>query len=235
VNPWIRLDCGFDDDDWLYDEDPLVRFAWECFLRYVRMNSTGGGRTAARSAKLLNDKFRFGHPKWFERMLEVAKANDKLREDGGQWIVKNWERYQEPSTERTRAYKERQKQGGTPGNEGNIREQREPGEPTKTKTKTNIEKTPTVSKRKPADVAECLAFFNAKGFPSGEAEKFFCFYEANGWVQGKSRAPIKNWEAAATGWVRRAAEFNVGPTVPPPERQFKTITELPDESLERRS
>lgn len=33
-----------------------------------------------------------------------------------------------------------------------------------------------------------------------DSERFFNYYEANGWVQGKSRKPIKNWKACIRTW-----------------------------------
>lgn len=33
------------------------------------------------------------------------------------------------------------------------------------------------------------------------AEEFFCFYEANGWVQGSRGKPIAKWQAAFRNWV----------------------------------
>ena len=33
-----------------------------------------------------------------------------------------------------------------------------------------------------------------------DAERFFDYYETNGWVQGKNRKPIKNWKACIRTW-----------------------------------
>jgi predicted 2-oxoglutarate/Fe(II)-dependent dioxygenase YbiX len=49
------------------------------------------------------------------------------------------------------------------------------------------------------------AFMAAAG-SSQCAEPFFNHYEANGWVQGKNK-PIKDWRAAARGWISRAKEY----------------------------
>lgn len=43
--------------------------------------------------------------------------------------------------------------------------------------------------------------FLAKGSNSLEADKFFNYYESNGWKVGKN--PMKNWMAAAAGWISR--------------------------------
>ena len=58
------------------------------------------------------------------------------------------------------------------------------------------------------DSSEVLAFFAEKKSDQGEA--FFDHFTANGWVQGKARAPIKDWRAAARNWIRRAPEFTNG-------------------------
>jgi len=39
-----------------------------------------------------------------------------------------------------------------------------------------------------------------------EAQKFYSYYEANGWIQGKGKK-IKDWKAAARGWKLRSQEF----------------------------
>ena len=36
-----------------------------------------------------------------------------------------------------------------------------------------------------------------------DSERFFNYYEANGWVQGKSRKPIKDWKACVRTWEQR--------------------------------
>src|SRR3990167_7073651 len=51
---------------------------------------------------------------------------------------------------------------------------------------------------------EVKALFREKGFPA-EAEKFFDYYEANGWRVGKN--PMKNWHAAAANWLRNGKSF----------------------------
>lgn len=40
------------------------------------------------------------------------------------------------------------------------------------------------------------------------AAAFFDYYETNGWVQGRGQKPIKDWTAAARGWIRRQNQFN---------------------------
>ena len=40
-----------------------------------------------------------------------------------------------------------------------------------------------------------------------EAQKFFNYYESNGWKIG-GRSPMKNWKAAANNWMLNAEKFN---------------------------
>jgi hypothetical protein len=40
-----------------------------------------------------------------------------------------------------------------------------------------------------------------------ELEKFFNYYESNGWKIG-GRSPMKNWKAAAKNWMLNAEKFN---------------------------
>lgn len=44
----------------------------------------------------------------------------------------------------------------------------------------------------------------------GEADKFINFYESNNWKVGKNK--MKNWKAAAAGWISRMKNFNNGTT-----------------------
>ena len=63
----------------------------------------------------------------------------------------------------------------------------------------------SISKQKDRSLSEIREFFKTKGSKESEADKFFNFYESNGWRVGKN--PMKNWRAAAAGWINRS-----GPT-----------------------
>jgi hypothetical protein len=49
------------------------------------------------------------------------------------------------------------------------------------------------------EVIEYMRYLKIKD-PEYHGEKLFHFYEANGWVQGKSKKPIKNWKSAVRTW-----------------------------------
>ena len=81
----------------------------------------------------------------------------------------------------------------------------------KNSTSTNtIERTVQNTSKKigarPKDLEEVLGSFKEVGADENEALAFFDYYEANGWTQGRNK-PIKDWKAAARGWIRRSHQF----------------------------
>ncbi|HTO15404.1 MAG TPA: hypothetical protein VLZ83_06520, partial [Edaphocola sp.] len=50
-------------------------------------------------------------------------------------------------------------------------------------------------------------YFSEKGFPPIEAEKFFNYYESNGWLVG-GKTKMKDWKAAARNWIINKERFN---------------------------
>lgn len=59
---------------------------------------------------------------------------------------------------------------------------------------------------RPRDLEEVIGAFKEVGAEESDAMAFFDYYEANGWTQGKNK-PIKDWKAAARGWIRRTPQF----------------------------
>jgi hypothetical protein len=53
----------------------------------------------------------------------------------------------------------------------------------------------------PPTLDEVKAYIKEKGY-NFDAEGFLAFYEANGWVQGSSRKPIKSWKACCVTWAK---------------------------------
>ena len=51
----------------------------------------------------------------------------------------------------------------------------------------------------------CSAYFVEIKSTAEESELFFLYYTANGWMTGRNK--IKDWQAAARGWVKRAFTF----------------------------
>lgn len=60
----------------------------------------------------------------------------------------------------------------------------------------------------PPDIAEVKAYFAEKGGTNAQAERFFAYYESNGWRVGKN--PMKKWKAAASGWISRDRDQGSG-------------------------
>lgn len=60
---------------------------------------------------------------------------------------------------------------------------------------------------------EVSGFFAEKLHP-GEAQKFWDYYEANGWKVGRN--PMKKWRNAASGWISRSGSYSTRPTAPHP-------------------
>jgi hypothetical protein len=58
---------------------------------------------------------------------------------------------------------------------------------------------------------QALEYFSFRiGLEQGkiEAEKFFNYYESNGWRVGKN--PMKNWKAAANNWITNSNTYAKG-------------------------
>ena len=77
---------------------------------------------------------------------------------------------------------------------------------------TNINKLSKQNKQKeskknftPPSLEEVLEFFKIQKFVLEEAEPFFLYYQANGWLVGKAK--MKDWQAAARNWILRSKKF----------------------------
>lgn len=49
--------------------------------------------------------------------------------------------------------------------------------------------------------------FATKQWPSTEAEKFFNYFQSNGWLVG-GKTPMKDWQAAARNWMLNSEKFS---------------------------
>ncbi len=56
------------------------------------------------------------------------------------------------------------------------------------------------------DLQSVLEYFKERNVLEIEAEKFFNYYESNGWLVG-GQTPMKNWQAAARNWIINARKF----------------------------
>lgn len=57
----------------------------------------------------------------------------------------------------------------------------------------------------PPSLEEVLEFFKIQKFVLEEAEPFFLYYQANGWLVGKAK--MKDWQAAVRNWILRSKKF----------------------------
>ena len=76
----------------------------------------------------------------------------------------------------------------------------------------NINKDIIISKSK-CNFEEALEYISIRlGTENGktEAQKFFNYYESNGWKVGKN--PMKNWKAAANNWITNSNTYAKGTT-----------------------
>ncbi|WP_439182536.1 hypothetical protein [Carboxylicivirga taeanensis] len=55
-------------------------------------------------------------------------------------------------------------------------------------------------------LAHIQIYFHEKGHPDAEAERFFNYYESNGWLVG-GKTPMKDWKAAARNWMLNIKKF----------------------------
>lgn len=61
----------------------------------------------------------------------------------------------------------------------------------------------------PPTVAEVQQYCNERG-NKVDAQRFFDYYETNGWVQGTRGKPIRDWRAAVRTWERQNNNYNHG-------------------------
>lgn len=59
----------------------------------------------------------------------------------------------------------------------------------------------------PPSEDEAINYFDEQGSSAAEAKSFLDYYAANGWKVG-GRATLKNWQAAARNWIRRAGQYS---------------------------
>lgn len=65
----------------------------------------------------------------------------------------------------------------------------------------------------PPPMEHLIIYFDEKEFSATEAEKFYNYFQSNGWLVG-GKAPMKDWKAAARNWMLNAKKFNKNATKP---------------------
>ena len=77
----------------------------------------------------------------------------------------------------------------------------------------SIDKSKELVKRvrfKEPSLEEAMNSFELAGSSRDEGEKFWNYYESNGWRAGRNK--MKNWNAAARNWIKRSNEFTTNKT-----------------------
>jgi hypothetical protein len=64
-----------------------------------------------------------------------------------------------------------------------------------------------ISKQSKPTLEETQIYFLEKNFPEVEAQRFFNYFESNGWLVG-GRTKMKDWKAAARNWILNAKKFS---------------------------
>ena len=74
----------------------------------------------------------------------------------------------------------------------------------------------------PPPLEHVKIYFDEKNFPPVEAEKFFNYFESNGWLVG-GRAKMKDWKAAARNWMLNCQKFIAPHGLPKPQTDRKSV------------
>lgn len=68
-------------------------------------------------------------------------------------------------------------------------------------TKVRLDAPTKETRNIPESIQEVINYFKGKGSNKREAERFYFYYESQGWRVGKN--PMKDWRMAASGWISR--------------------------------
>lgn len=77
----------------------------------------------------------------------------------------------------------------------------------------------------PPSTDDAITYFCEQGSSAAEAKSFIDYYAANGWKVG-GRSSMKDWQAAARNWLRRAGQYTRPQT-------RNTTQESPSDTLSR--
>jgi len=79
----------------------------------------------------------------------------------------------------------------------------------------------------PPEIASVRSFFKEQNSSEIEAEKFYNYFQSNGWKVG-GKSPMHDWQAAARNWMLNAPTFTkpqkVPPGLHPTPGQLNTVT-----------
>ena len=72
-------------------------------------------------------------------------------------------------------------------------------------------------------LSQVQEYFASQKFPPVEAEKFYNYFQSNGWLVG-GRTKMKDWKAAAHNWMLNAKKFAAGKFVKPTAKHLHART-----------
>ena len=124
----------------------------------------------------------------------------------GNTLSENERKYEETSKKRSEAGKRgNKKRWGATDDIANIAISKSISKSTDTKVSDSSSAEalppPPKSRFSPPDVETVKSYFAEKGGTEAQAIRFHAYYESNGWKVGRN--PMKNWKAAASGWISR--------------------------------
>ena len=200
---WIKLTTDWDQSAWVAEMSPEARLCWVLLLCHAKPNKG----TFSTPIKVRWCFYHGVSEGAFDEMVAAAVAHGAM-ECNGVWTITSYSDYQDYSTDRVRAFRERQRDAEadeTPCNVSSV--------PAVSVTFETIEEKRREEKReerndkrfsKPSE-EDLAAEFERRGYPKSQAQrlavKFIAHYESKGWKVGT--ATMKSWTAAVTTWVER--------------------------------
>jgi hypothetical protein len=74
---------------------------------------------------------------------------------------------------------------------------------------------------------DVIVFFLEKKSSKNEAEKFFNYFESNGWLVG-GKTKMKNWQAAARNWILNSGNYQPKQKAPPTSTSYLHVNQDKD-------
>ena len=206
---WIRINVDWDGSEWVSVLSEGSQLAWVKFLCYVKMAGTAG-TVSRRSPLTLSRLWGMGEES-VRKMLIAAEQDGAIESQDDCWVVANWQKYQDESTTRVRAWRERNQP---------ISTKVEPKETLRNVAKRDVTDVtadndidndiditpPTPSRGKSVgfsipSIEEVKSYGREIGLAFGECEAFWDYFTSNGWKVG-NKAPMKDWKASLRNWKR---------------------------------
>lgn len=196
---WVKLHIGWDDDPHIDSLGLDDQARWCKFSTYMKEHGTEGTITLVSPSRVLQHKFRVFT---FDEVLDVLRKfpNFDVGEKQNSTVthvtsvtvsIKNWLRYQgDYSGDRVRKFRAHvtaKKRGEEKRGEETRREEK----------KSNTFARPTLLE---------IAAFSQSQKLNIDPQRFFNYYEANGWKVGRN--PMKDWKAAARNWKPEGLNVN---------------------------